>query len=69
MWHNADMARDEIAELRKLRNDYDRSRRRLFAGIRRYLELGHGPSKIARSVDFSREYIAQIRDGKAKDAE
>lgn len=63
------MAKSEIPELRSLRSDYDRARRRLFAGIRKYLELGHGPTEIGRSVDFTREHIANIRDGKVKDVE
>lgn len=58
------MTKDEIPELRKLRDEYDTARERLFAGIKEQLERGEGPSRIARSVDWSREYIAKIRDGK-----
>ncbi len=61
------MARDEIPELRELRDAYDKARAALFAGIRAHLKAGRGPSEIGRSVDWSREYIAKIRDGKAKD--
>lgn len=61
------MVRDEIPELRKLRNEYDAARAALLAGIRAYLAKGHGPAQIARSVDWSREYIAKIRDGKTKE--
>jgi hypothetical protein len=61
------MAKEEIPELRKLRDDYDRARAALFAGIRKHLSEGRGPSEIGRSVDWSREYIAKIRDGKVKD--
>ncbi|MEU6725578.1 hypothetical protein ABZ917_17875 [Nonomuraea wenchangensis] len=61
------MAKEEIPELRKLRDDYDRARAALFAGIRKHLSEGRGPSEIARSVDWTREYIAKIRDGKVRD--
>lgn len=57
------MAKDEIPELRKLRDEYDAARERLLAGIRKHLKT-ETPSRIARSVDWSREYIAKIRDGK-----
>jgi hypothetical protein len=56
------MARNEIPELRKHRNEYDRARRRLFASIHKYLARGDRPSDIARSVDWSDSYIAKIRD-------
>jgi hypothetical protein len=62
------MAKDEIPELRALREEYDRARTALFAGIYRYLANGEGLSRIGRSVDWSREYIARIRDGKVKEA-
>lgn len=58
------MAKDEIPRLRKLRTDYDKARERLLAGIKDELDQGQTPSRIARSVDWSREYIAKIRDGK-----
>ncbi|MFI6788604.1 hypothetical protein ACIBG4_14870 [Nonomuraea sp. NPDC050383] len=62
------MAKDEIPELRTLREEYDRARTALFAGIYKHLALGEGLSRIGRSVDWSREYIARIRDGKVKEA-
>ena len=61
------MAKEEIPELRALRDEYDRARKNLFAGIRKHLAAGRGPSEIGRSVDWSREYIAKIRDGKVND--
>lgn len=57
----AGMARDEIPELRKLRDQYDRARDALMAGIEKQLDLGESNARIARSVDWSREYIARIR--------
>lgn len=59
------MAKDEIPELRTLRDEYDRARKRLMAGIRKSIADGESLAKIGRSVDWSREYIAKIRDGKA----
>lgn len=61
------MAKDEFPELRELRDTYDEARARLFSGIRRYLDQGESLAKIGRSVDWSREYIAKIRDGKTGD--
>lgn len=61
------MARDEIPELRALRDDYDRARRRLLDGIRKYLELGHKRSRIARSVDWSHPYVTKIGKGEVKE--
>lgn len=61
------MDKTEVPELRRLRTQYDKARARLLAGIRKAFEDGHGPSEVARSVDFSREYVAQIRDGKVKE--
>lgn len=61
------MAKDEIPELRELRDAYDKARVALMAGIREQLASGETPSRIGRSVDWSREYIAKIRDGKVKD--
>ncbi|MFC7739664.1 hypothetical protein ACFQXA_37925 [Nocardiopsis composta] len=64
------MAKDEIEHLRKLRDDYDRARAALMQGIRDELEARNGKdlALIGRSVDWSREYIAKIRDGKVRDA-
>lgn len=57
----AGMARDEIPELRDLRDEYDRARDALMAAIHKQLDLGESNARIARSVDWSREYIARIR--------
>lgn len=57
----AAMARDEIPELRALRDEYDRARDALMAAIHRHLDQGESNARIARSVDWSREYIARIR--------
>lgn len=59
--------KSEIAELRKLRTQYDNARARLLAGIRKAFEDGHGPAEVGRSVDWSSEYVARIRDGKVTD--
>ncbi|MFF0862321.1 hypothetical protein ACFYUV_11255 [Nonomuraea sp. NPDC003560] len=59
------MAKDEIPELRELRDAYDQARAALFAGIREQIGKGESLAKIGRSVDWSREYIGKIRDGKA----
>ena len=61
------MARDEIPELRALRDEYDRVRDALMEGIGKYLDRGETNARIARSVDWTREYIARIR--KDRDAE
>lgn len=55
------MARDEITELRHLRDEYDRARDALMAAIHKHLDAGESNARIARSVDWSREYIARIR--------
>jgi hypothetical protein len=58
------MAKSEDPELRKLRNDYDKARAKLLAAIR-VKAAPQGPvpvAMVARSVDWSREYVAQIRD-------
>ncbi|MFF2933512.1 hypothetical protein [Streptomyces mirabilis] len=55
------MARDEIPELRQLRDEYDRAREALMAAIGKHLDQGESNARIARSVDWSREYIARIR--------
>lgn len=57
----AAMARDEITELRHLRDEYDRARDALMAAIGKHLDAGESNARIARSVDWSREYIARIR--------
>ncbi|GAB2683249.1 hypothetical protein [Nocardia goodfellowii] len=50
--------------VRAAREAYDKARAELFSAIRAALEHGVGISAIARDADFSREYIAKIRDGK-----
>lgn len=55
------VARDEIAELRALRDEYDRARDALMTGIYRHMDRGETNARIARSVDWSREYVARIR--------
>lgn len=55
------MARDEIRELRELRDEYDQVRERLMQAITEAIERGEPNSRIARSVDWSREYIAKLR--------
>jgi hypothetical protein len=57
----AAMARDENPELRELRDQYDRARDALMAGIEKALDEGESNARIARSVDWSREYIARLR--------
>jgi hypothetical protein len=59
-----DVARDEIPELRALRDDYDRARDALMAGIHKAMSEGETNARIARSVDWTREYIAKIRAAK-----
>lgn len=54
------VARDEIAELRALRDEYDRARDALMEGIRQHLPT-ESNARIARSVDWTREYIARLR--------
>lgn len=61
------MARDEIPELRTLREAYDSARADLMEGIRAALKRREPLARIGRSVDWSGEYIAQIRDGKVAD--
>lgn len=56
-----DVARDEITELRDLRDDYDRARDALMKGIHKAIDAGETNARIARSVDWTREYIAKIR--------
>jgi len=62
----ADMARDEIPELRALRDEYDRARDALMTAIHEHLGKGEPNARIARSVDWSREYIARIRKERAE---
>jgi hypothetical protein len=56
---------DYSQRLKRARAAYDRARSALFAEIKEALEAEDGPtvSQIARDADFTREYIAKIRDG------
>lgn len=56
-----DVARDEIPNLRTLRDDWDRTRTALMGGIYQAFDDGETNARIARSVDWTREYIAKIR--------
>lgn len=58
------VARDEIPELRALRDDYDRARDALMEGIHKAIDDGETNARIARSVDWTREYIAKLRTPK-----
>lgn len=62
-----DVARDEIPELRVLRDDYDRARDALMEGINKAIGGGESNARIARSVDWTREYIAKLRAAKQSD--
>ena len=57
---------ETLARIRKARSRLDRARADLFSEIRVALGEGTQPSKIARAAEFSREYIAKIRDGRTK---
>lgn len=65
----AAMARDEIPELRDLRDKYDRARDELMTAIHKHLDAGESNARVARSVDWSREYIARIRKERDADSE
>lgn len=55
---------DHSKAVKEARAAYDAARQTLFAAIRASLDAGNGPSQVARDSDFTREYIAKIRDGK-----
>jgi hypothetical protein len=65
---------ERLAQIAKTRAEYDRVRERLFRQIKEGLADGEqlpekerrklGPSAIGRAANFTREYIAHIRDGK-----
>jgi hypothetical protein len=65
---------ERLERIRRARSEYDRARTRLFREIADGLAEGEalpekerrklGPSAIGRAASFTREYIAQIRDGK-----
>jgi hypothetical protein len=50
--------------LSRARKRYDDAHGSLLAAVREALAEGRRPSRIARHVGWSREYIAKIRDGK-----
>jgi hypothetical protein len=64
------MARDEPDEvdlkIERARARLDRARDDLLGAIREALADGRGVTRIGRHAKWSREYIAQIRDGKAQ---
>lgn len=55
------MARDEIPELRKIQDTYDRADAARKAGVEKAFANGEPNARIARSVDLSREYIGRWR--------
>jgi hypothetical protein len=66
--NHRDMQTDEPDEmdrrLSRARKRYDDAHGSLLAAVREALAEGRRPSRIARHVGWSREYIAKIRDGK-----
>jgi hypothetical protein len=64
------MARDEPDEvdlkIERARARMDRGRVDLISAIREALDAGRGVTRIGRHAGWSREYIAQIRDGDAQ---
>jgi len=57
---------ETLTRIRRARARLDRARSDLYAEIRTALSEGHTPSEIARAAEFSREYVAKIRDGRTK---
>jgi hypothetical protein len=65
---------ERLERIRRARARFDRARAALYAEIREGLADGDklpkgekrklGPVAVGKAADFSREYIAQIRDGK-----
>jgi len=65
---------ERLERIRRARGEYDRARARLFREIGEGLTEADalpddekrrlGPSAIGRAANFTREYIAKIRDGK-----
>lgn len=64
MMVDMDEQTDHAAVIRAARAAYDKARGELFEAIEAALRDGVGPSAIARYSEFTREYIARIRDGK-----
>lgn len=55
------VVRDEIESLRVRRDKFDAARADLMAEIHAAFERGEKDARIARSVDWSREYIGKLR--------
>jgi len=55
-----------LASIRAAREEVRSASADLYAEIRTALGEGHKPSEIARAAEFSREYVAKIRDGRTK---
>lgn len=55
------VVRDEIENLRVLRDQFDTARDALMGAIYDAFERGESNARIARSVDWSREYIGKLR--------
>lgn len=55
------VVRDEIDDLRGRRDQFDTAKAALMAGIYAAFERGESNARIARSVDWSREYIGKLR--------
>lgn len=70
--HMTDATLEKVAATRRR---YDQAQKRadaihaeLLEAIRDALEAGHGPAAIGREANWTREYIAKIRDNKVKGA-
>jgi DNA-binding phage protein len=58
---------DELDQkIARARKRMDGGRADLLTAIREALEAGRGPSRIARHAGWTREFIAQIRNGKVR---
>lgn len=55
------VARDEIPELRALREAYDTAREKMLKGIETAFAKNQPNARIARSVDWTREYVGKLR--------
>lgn len=53
-------------KIERARTRMDRGRVDLISAIREALAAGYGVTRIGRHAKWSREFIAQIRDGKAE---
>ena len=59
---------DHDQVLQRLRRRHDTAYSALMAAIQAALADGIGPSQIAKSSGYTREYIAKIRDRRESDA-